>query len=75
MSFFDDFGDVAGISCVASEAYSSVISPTESFAMKGSQGQKSHWCSNRRLNVDGKRKLAAVYRRSNSKTIRLTAWR
>lgn len=44
MSFFDDIGDAIGdvastvgegVSALASEAYSTVLSPTESFAMKG----------------------------------------
>lgn len=44
MSFFDDIGDAVGdvaktvgegVSSLASEAYSTVLSPTESFAMKG----------------------------------------
>ena len=44
MSFFDDIGDAVGdvasavgegVSTLASEAYSTVLSPTDSFAMKG----------------------------------------
>ncbi len=44
MSFFDDIGDAIGdvastvgegVSTLASEAYSTVLSPSESFAMKG----------------------------------------